>query len=319
MKIVVQITFILFLLFAKNTWAQTTLSRKEILAEIESITKNTNWINAGEASKASKRLEQLSRMLNNAPESSNNDEEDQTSDSANADQPFIDVDQIINGLNLAPGAEENNEIKTRTHQLIDDLYSTSINCGEYADLDLAKPVREAIIEEYKEDVEEYRHAGIYHETEIIVIDFSKPESLEIIPKLGDYKNVRTLVVTGGKNHCAPHNLKIILSGIRNMALEKLFIINFKNELTTLPTLILQDNTLKHLALLNNQLTSINPEIFRITSLEELYVDLNPIVTLSVDLTRLTRLKKLGIAKTALPANEIKKLEELLPHCKLLTE
>ena len=153
------------------------------------------------------------------------------------------------------------------------------------------------------------------EKTILVIDMSLPNAPLLIDQMENYKSIKTLVVTGGKNG-AIADLNNIFTKAANYPLEQLYIINFKWFVRSIPEKISNFIHLKMLALFNNQIDKLPQSISSLTSLKELYLDMNPIQSLE-PVNALYQLHSLGIAKTKIPESEINRFKELHKNCKIL--
>lgn len=89
-----------------------------------------------------------------------------------------------------------------------------------------------------------------------------------------------------------------------------------NRLTILPGSIGQLANLKWLDLTYNQLTTLPESIGQLTKLEELLLDDNKLTTVPESIAKLCRLKDIDLRNNPISPQEIKKLESLLPHCKI---
>jgi hypothetical protein len=147
---------------------------------------------------------------------------------------------------------------------------------------------------------------------------SLPTAQLIIDQMENYKSIKTLVVTGGKNG-AMVNLNDILTKAAAYPLEELYIINFRYFVKSIPQAIGNFNQLNLLALFNNQIDKLPQGLNSLTSLKTLYIDINPIQTLEPVLNSLNHLDTLGVAKTKISEAELKRLKELNKNCIILTQ
>lgn len=307
----------LFLTFSLPVLGQseTPKTATEILKEIERITTKTNWTNEAAAERAAKRLEELGNILTNSPPSK---EEDSEESQQEEELPFdINPQEIANSAVGAMAGSGDEGIDRRKKELYQKLIKIGLSGEEYPDMDMAQPVRDDIVEEYQEEEKKYLHPGLFKELEILIIDFSDPKSVAIIPKIASYSEIKTLILTGGKNHAEPISLASVLTNCKSMKLQELYIINFQNHLTQLPEFALDHSQLIYLGLFNNQLTVLPQCIYRFGSLKTLHLDKNPLEEISRLIGNLTKLTELGIAGTQIKPDRIESLKRQLPNCKIM--
>ena len=185
--------------------------------------------------------------------------------------------------------------------------------------DLAKPLREEIVEEYKEDDNPKQIRSEYlQEMTVLVIDMSIPTIQRIIDQMTNYKSIKILIITGGE-HGAPVDLNDLLRRGSAYPLQSLNIINFKQFVTKIPKQINTFDKLTTLGLFNNNINQL-PDLSGIEShIDSLFLELNPISTLLPSIGRMSNLKKLGVAKTSVSEEEIREIKKLLPNCKIQTQ
>jgi Leucine-rich repeat (LRR) protein len=312
--LLVLLIFHLSLVFAQYS---PSMSMQDILKEIERLTYETNWRNEQAAQSASKRIETLTGMLTHAKPEAESDTSEEASDAEeDFDLPLIDVEQLINSALNQPSMEGSSEMLARKKEMLQIMYQAGLSGEDFPDVDLAKPVREAIIEEYREEEKELSHPGSFNELEILVIDFSDPKTLALIPNLSTYSQVKTLMITGGKNFSPPHSLPTIFANCAEMKLQALYLINFKSHLSQLPQLKLDVSSLSYLGVFNNALESVPFEVFNLQALKTLHLDMNPIETLPPEISRLSNLSELGLVGTKLTPDEIKQIQNRMPNCKI---
>ena len=78
--------------------------------------------------------------------------------------------------------------------------------------------------------------------------------------------------------------------------------------------------MKRLDLSFNQVASVADEISKLVNLEYLNLEGNHYLTkISDEIGKLTKLRELNLIDARMPAEAIKRLKELLPNCKVITE
>lgn len=195
----------------------------------------------------------------------------------------------------------------------------SVKQGENADILLGKPIREEIVEEFKEDESPIiKNPEYFEEMTLLVIDMSLKTVQRTIDQMEKFKSIKTLVITGGQFGTAV-NLDDLLKKAKNYPLEELYIINFKIFVNSIPTQIKKFKNLKLLSVLNNNVNNFPVELGSLTSLQTLYVDINPISTLLPTIGKLKHLEKLGVGKTGISESEIAQIKKLLPNCEVLLQ
>jgi Leucine-rich repeat (LRR) protein len=191
--------------------------------------------------------------------------------------------------------------------------------GKSAPVLLAKPLREEIIQEFKED-----EAGsaanelTLEETKTLCLDMSTKTIELIIDQMQNYKSISTLIIVGGKNG-SPVNLNDLFDRAKNYPLEVLYVINFKQYVKSIPETIVNFKKLTELGLFNNSIEKLPLAIGSLTSLKNLYLDINPISTITPAINTLTSLDTLGVAKTKIVDVELDKIKKSLPNCIILKQ
>lgn len=189
--------------------------------------------------------------------------------------------------------------------------------GKNSSISLGKPLKDKIIKEYKNDESpEIRNQEYFEDINLLIIDMSLKTIQSTIDQMGKFKSIKILVITGGA-FGSPVNLNDLLTRARNYPLEELYIFNFKNYVKAVPKKVGHFKNLITLSLINNQIHNLPLEVGTLTRLKKLYVDVNPISSLLPTVSNLKQLEKLGIGKTKITELEIKKIEQLLPNCKIL--
>jgi Leucine-rich repeat (LRR) protein len=186
-------------------------------------------------------------------------------------------------------------------------------------MDLALGLRNEIVEDYKEDESPKNIPPEFlQEMTLLVIDMSLPTIQRTIDLMQNYKSISTLVITGGKNG-ATVNLPDLLTRAAKFPLKNLYIINFREFVTTIPEQVNQFKSLSTLAIYNNKISQLPNMSGCSAQLDSLFVDANPVATLFPVVSSMSKLKALGIAKTSVSPAEVNKIESLLPKCKILSK
>jgi Leucine-rich repeat (LRR) protein len=189
--------------------------------------------------------------------------------------------------------------------------------GEGADVFLAEPTREQIKEEYREEESnKIKGKEVLEEMTFLCINMSSPTVQLLIDQMENYKSIKILVITCGKNG-SQVDLETLIAKAKNYPLQQLYIINFKSSVTKVPKSISNFHDLTFLALYNNKITQLPPELSTMVSLKKLYIDMNPVTVLAPTINMMNNLDTLGIAKTLITDAELSIIKQQLPNCKIL--
>ena len=290
-----QFVFLLFLMFlAALVFAQkTNMNAEQIRQEIARIRHATNYNDPVKAKEANEKIRELSKQM-------------------------MVLDQTPDQKSSVPEkAKSEDEADFRT-QLLDDM-TRIVAEGDHSQMDLALGLRNEIVEDYKEDESPKNIPPEFlQEMTLLVIDMSLSTIQRTIDLMQNYKSISTLVITGGKNG-ATVNLPDLLTRAAKFPLKNLYIINFRQFVTTIPEQVNQFKNLSTLAVFNNKINQL-PNMSGFSSqLDSLFVDANPVATLFPVVSSMSKLKTLGIEKTSVSPEEISKIGALLPKCKILTK
>ncbi len=286
--------FGLILLFATSAFAQD-MDANQIKKRMSEIRKITNWDDPVAAKKANDEIKELSKKLMLAGKNQNPTNQ---SDSLKLEQEKENIDYKL--------------------KLLGQIHE-SVKQGEGGDILLGKPIREEIIEEFKNDESPIiKNQEYLDEMTLLVIDMSLKTVQRTIDQMDKFKSIKILVITGGQLGTAV-NLEDLLKKAKKYPLEELYINNFKIFVTSIPKQIKQFKNLKLLSVLNNNVTGLPPEVGNLASLQTLYVDINPIQTLLPMVGKLKHLEKLGVGKTNIGESEITQIKQLLPNCEVLLQ
>ena len=281
----------LLLLIGTSVSLAQNMDAKQLNQKMTEIRRNTDWDDPAAAKKANDEIKELSRqlMLWKQKGTAKNDDKVQDIKNENANYNAKILNQIMK----------------------------AVDQGENGDILLGEPVREEVIEEYKDDESPVIKSQEYlNEMTLLVIDMSLKTVQRTIDQMGLYKSIKTLIITGGTLG-APVDLNFILEKAKNYPLESLYIINFGVFVTSIPKLSARFANLKLISIINNKVNALPDDIASFTSLKELYIDKNPVSTLLPFALKLKQLDTLGIAKTNISKSEIDKLKQQLPNCKIL--
>ena len=282
------------LLFAVSTFSQD-MDEKKIKKRMAEIRKTTDWDDPAAAKKANYEIKELSKKLMLSGKNQNPSNE---SDSLKLEQEKENIDYKL--------------------KLLGQI-NESVRQGEGGDILLGKPIREEIIEEFKNDESPIiKNPEYFEEMTLLVIDMSLKTVQRTIDQMEKFKSIKILIITGGQFGTAV-NLDDLLKKAKNYPLEELYIINFKIFVSSIPAQIKQFKNLKLLSVLNNNVSSLPVEVGSLASLKTLYVDINPVSTLLPTVEKLKKLEKLGVGKTGISESEIAQIKELLPNCEVLLQ
>lgn len=285
---------ILYLLFNINLLAQKDLTPQQIKDKMSQIREETNWSDPVAAKKANEEIKKLSKELMMLRVNKN---------------PSNQTDSI-----QAEIQKENIESISKTwNQMME-----SAKLGEEGDILLGKPIREEIIEEFKEDEKIKFGTLLTEDLEILVIDMSVNGVGILIDNMELLKSIKVLVITGGEKNI-PANLNLILKKAAHYPLTALYIVNFKAHLSSLPAEIYSFPNLDTLGLFNNNIKSFSAKLEKFKELKVLYLDNNPISTVYEPVSKLTGLEKLGLINTKITETEILKIRSLLTNCVVFTK
>lgn len=281
--------------FCSVLFSQNNLSPQQIKDKMTKIRQSTDWSDPVASKKANDEIKKLSKQLMMSRVNQNPSNE---SDSIRAEIQKENIESISGQWNQIIEASKQ---------------------GKSADILLGKPVREKIVEEYKNDESPIiKNQEYLDEIDLLVIDMSLKTVQRTIDQMHKFKSIKTLIITGGKFGTAV-NLDDLLKKAKNYPLEELYIINFKLFVNSIPKQIKQFKNLKLLSVLDNNINSLPSEIGSLISLKTLYVDMNPIATLLPTIAKLKKLEKLGVCKTDLSESEITQIKQLLPNCEVLAQ
>ena len=283
---------LLLCLFFVNSVTAQNQNPKEIRQKMAKIRQSTNWDDPVASKKANDEIKKLAKQLMLGGQNNTSLKDDQTKEQQ----------------------DEGVEYKMKLWGQIWE----SVRPGESGDILLGKPIREEIIEEYKEDEKIKFGSLVSDELEILVIDMSNNGVQILIDNMDLFKSIKTLLITGGEN-CVPADLNLILKKAKQYPLTALYIVNFKNHVNSLPSEISHFQNLDTLGIFGNKLSSLPSSVEMLKKIKVLYLDNNPIKTLFPGIIQLKDLEKLGLINTSIPESELLKIKNLLPNCKVLKQ
>lgn len=295
--------------------AQNTMSPDKIRAQMAEIRRTTNWDDPAAAKKANEQIRDLAKQLMSgtnmqggpgAPSGAG-----AGAGSGTGNQP---------GQTTSDDAEDMAEISQNMAQQKIDIFSQIWEAaagGEGADILLAEPLREEIVEEYRRDDSKEPIPWVAEELEVLVIDISMRGIQAIIDIMPVYKSIRTLVITNSQSPL-PVDLAGILKKAADYPLDELYLVNLGIYVTRLPQEVSQFKNLETLGIFNNRLASLPEVIEKLPGLKKLYADNNPLKTTLPVLNTLMNLDELGLINTEVLQSEITLLEKMYPSCKIIS-
>jgi Leucine-rich repeat (LRR) protein len=270
-------------------------SADQLKAEMALIRRTTDWSNQTESKKAQATIEELSRQLMMIRQA----EQQQ--------QAGVAIDS----------AKLKEEVEYRMqlwHQLME-----GVSQGEGGDILIAKPLREKIVEAYKNDESpRIMSPDFLEEQTYLCIDMSVPTIQRIIDQMDKFKSIKILLITCSRE-LNPVDLGELLERAKNYPLEQLHIINFRQQVSEIPSSIGNFESLQVLSLFNNNIGELPESVSQLLSLKKLYIDINPLTSLLPAARDLKNLVTLGIAETNISVSETEQLRALLPNCKILVQ
>jgi len=281
-------------------------SVNEIRQEMTAIRRGTNWGDAEQAKRANNRLAALTEeMMRSARQ--HRPEQQAANAAAAAAAATNTADPSEDGLDVA---KLNQELVTQA--------AAAVAGGKGAAMNLAKPTRERIVAKYAADVDlTIKCPEVFTEQTVLVIDFSSPAAEAIVRQMENFRDITTLVLTGGRTG-APVDLPDVLQKAKGYPLRELHIIGFRTHVAALPPEVAAFSDLERLAAFDNNLTALPAGIGGLKKLTSLAVDLNPLSTVLPAVRSLSGLKKLGLARTGVRPAELAELHRLLPDCEIRT-
>lgn len=276
---------------------ETAKTAAELKKEIGKIMHDTDWTNKKEADSANVKIAELSKQM-----------------------------MMIGARQQAPqnsGSGEQYEEKIKEDvdykmQLWNQMWTISKK-GEGAKIDLAEPLNNEIVEEYKEDENPaVKNPEWQQSMPELTINMSMPNVQVVIDQMPVFKGITRLIITC-EEAGTPVNLEDILQKAKDYPLNELYILNFGTSVSNLPSRVSDFKELRILNLFNNHIDQLPTSVSGLTELNTLYVDLNPMNEIITVVGSLHNLSKLGVAKTNISQVEIEQIHQLLPECNILVQ
>ena len=303
------VLMIFILLISALVSAQTGQSPDQIRAQMAEIRRTTNWDDPAAAKKANEDIRELAKQLM----SGGNQQPGPGTGSGSASGNQGGQDSSDDGEDMA---EISQDMAQQKMDIFSQIWKAAAG-GEGADILLAEPLREEIVNEYKEEDNPQSIPFVAEELEVLVIDVSMKGIQAIIDNMPLYKSIKTLVITNSTSP-VPADLNSILKNAADYPLKELYIVNLGIFVTKLPKEVAQFKSLTTLGIFNNRLTSLPVEIESLHSLKKLYADNNPLKTIFPVMNDVRNLEELGLINTDVPDSEITLIQNMYPACKLIT-
>ena len=234
-----------------------------IRAQMSAIRKSTNWSDPAAAKAANLKIQDLAAKLTKALRQSNpSTQQQQTGNDSENDAKT--KQEIQDGID-----DYGNKLWNQMMKIVQEG-------GKW---DMAEPLREEIVAEYKEDENPtIKNPEWLQSMSYLLINLSLPQVQVIIDQMPMFKGIKTLVITTEKP-VANVDLAKILKNAEDYNLEDLYIINFGPTLTSIPSTVSTFTNLKNLTVYNNGLKNLPESVSKLSGLITLQVQDNPINTL----------------------------------------
>ena len=284
---------ILFISFAGSLSAQN--QSPEILRQkMAKIRQTANWNDPVAAKKANDEIKILSKQLMMAGKNQNPVNQNDS----------VKLEQEKEGV----------EYKMKLW----DQMQESAKQGEEADIILAKPVREEIKEDYRNDEAEGLNPAMLSECTTLILDFSVPVTQTLVSQMELFQSIKTLIIIGVKS-LAPVDLNYILNKAKNYPLYELYIVGFDAGMKKIPEKIMLFRELNTLVLYGNQLSALPSSLIQLKNLKILNLNFNPVQTIEPLSDLVKNLEELSIKETGISQTEVAVLKQKFPNCKIQAE
>jgi hypothetical protein len=199
-----------------------------------------------------------------------------------------------------------------------DQMQESAKQGEGADILLAKPIREIIKEEYRNDEAEGLNPAMLSECTTLILDFSVPITQTLVSQMELFQSIKTLIIIGVES-LVPVDLNYILNKAKNYPLYELYIVGFDAGMKKIPENIMLFRELNTLVLYGNQLSALPSGLIQLKNLKILNINFNPVQTIEPLSSLVKNLEELSIRETEIPQTEVAVLKQKFPNCKIQSE
>lgn len=292
--------FFLFLLICFSVTAQNTGNdAASIRAQMSAIRKSTNWSDPAAAKAANTKIQELAAKLTSALRQGK-------------PQTLPIGSEGINPEEAAKIQQENDDYSNKLWNQMMKI----VGEGENGKWDLAEPLREEIVQEYKDDEDlSIKSPDWFQQIPYLLINVSMPGIHAVIDQMPLFRGIKILVVTCEKTG-TPVDLSEILNNASSYPLEELYVLNFGSSVTQIPSEVSSFSQLKICSFVNNQLANIPDNLGKLTMLNNLQFDLNPISEVLPGIRTLKTLKQLSLVKTKVTESEIAQIQKLFPNCQI---
>lgn len=298
----IQIIF-LFLVICFSIAAQNSGNdAASIRAQMSAIRKSTNWSDAAAAKAANAKIQELAAKLTSALRQGNPQTPPPGSE----------------GLKPEEAAKIQQDNDDYSNKLWNQMMKI-VEEGGKGKWDLAEPLREEIVQEYKDDEDPTIKCSEWIQSmPYLLINMSMPHVQVVIDQMPVFRGVKILIITTEEKGKAV-NLDDILKKASEYPLEELYINNFGASVSNIPSVVGNFSELNVLSLYNNNIGDLPSSVSKLQKLKTLQVDINPVSSIIQTISSLSRLKQLGIAKTEISESEISLIQQALPNCKILKQ
>jgi len=273
----------------------------QIKQQMSAIRKSTNWSDPAAAKAANAKIEALSAKLTQALR--------KNSQSQQA------------GIGTPSDVATKNEMKKEMDDYSNKLWNQMMKIvreGEGADILLAKPVREEIKEDYRNDEAEGLNPAMLSECTTLILDFSVPITQTLVSQMELFQSIKTLIIIGVEN-LVPVDLNYILNKAKNYPLYELYIVGFDASMKRIPENIMLFRELNTLVLYGNQISAIPSSLIQLKNLRILNINFNPVQTIEPLSDLVKNLEELSIKETGISQTEVAVLKQKFPNCKIQAE
>jgi hypothetical protein len=284
---------ILFLCFAGSLSAQNQ-SPEVLRQKMAKIRQSTDWNDPVAAKKANDEIKILSKELMMSGKNQN---------------PINHKDSL-----KLEQEKEGIEYKMKLWEQMQE----SAKQGEGADILLAKPVREEIKEDYRNDDAEGLNPAMLSECTTLILDFSVPTTQTLVSQMELFKSIKTLIIIGVES-LVPVDLNSILNKAKNYPLYELYIVGFDASMKKIPENIMLFRELNTLVLYGNQISAIPSSLIQLKNLRIININFNPVQTIEPLSGLLKNLEELSIKETGISKTEVDILKQKFPNCKIQSE